>query len=58
MIEEYGNDLEGINLVRGSKGQFEVTVGDNLVYSKSMTKRHANPGEIVESIRSQKLVNA
>lgn len=51
IIEEYGNDLESIHMVRGSKGQFEVTVDGQPAYSKKETQRHANPGEVVENIR-------
>jgi selenoprotein W-related protein len=58
IIEEYGNDLESIQLVRGSKGQFEVTVDGQSVYSKKETMRHANPGEVVENIRRIRGVNS
>jgi len=57
IIEEYGNDLESIHLVRGSKGQFEVMVDEQPVYSKKETQRHANPGEVVENIRHIKGLN-
>ncbi len=53
LIEEYGDDLESVTLVRGGKGQFEVSVDGREVYSKFKTKRHANPGEIVESLRAR-----
>lgn len=51
IIDEYGDDLETIMLVRGEKGRFEVTVDGKEVYSKSRTKRHANPGEVMENLR-------
>jgi predicted Rdx family selenoprotein len=50
LINEYGDDLETITLVRGGKGRFEVTVDRREVYSKSRTKRHAEPGEVVENL--------
>ena len=54
IIEEYGDELETITLVRGDKGRFEVTVEGQEVYSKSRTKRHANPGEVIENIRQMR----
>jgi selenoprotein W-related protein len=33
-------------------GVFEVTADDTLVYSKKSTGRHANPGEVLEAVRS------
>ncbi|MDQ3705420.1 MAG: Rdx family protein [Chloroflexota bacterium] len=50
LIEAYGDDLETITLVRGGKGRFEVTADGQEVYSKSRTKRHAEPGEVVENL--------
>ena len=32
-------------------GRFEVTLDDELVYSKAATRRHANPGEVVGLLR-------
>ena len=54
LIEEFGDDVESITLVKGSKGRFEVTVDGQEAYSKSRTKRHANPGEVVENIRQMR----
>ena len=50
IIEAYGDDLETITLVRGGKGRFEVRADGQEVYSKSRTKRHAEPGEVVENL--------
>ena len=33
-------------LIPGKGGEFEVTINDELVFSKRATKRHAEPGEI------------
>ncbi len=52
IIEAYGNDLDTITLVRGGKGRFEVTADGQEVYSKSRTKRHAEPGEVVANLGS------
>ncbi len=50
LISEYGDDLESINLVKGEKGMFEVSVDGGLIYSKKATSRHPEPGEIVKTI--------
>ena len=34
-------------LITGSKGAFEVTVNDRLIFSKKQLGRHAEPGEIL-----------
>ncbi len=51
IINAYGDNLETITLTRGPSGRFEVTVDGQNVYSKMETKRHAQPGEVVESMR-------
>jgi selenoprotein W-related protein len=38
--------IESITLIPSEGGRFEVTVNDQLVYSKLQTGRHANPGEV------------
>jgi predicted Rdx family selenoprotein len=55
MIEEYGDDLEAITLVRGGKGRFEVTVDGEEIYSKARTKRHAEPGEVVGLMKEREI---
>jgi selenoprotein W-related protein len=50
LIEQFGDDLESITLVRGGKGRFEVRVDGQEVYSKSRTKRHAEPGEVARNL--------
>jgi hypothetical protein len=40
-------------LVTGSGGAFEFRVNDELIFSKkTMQRRHANPGEILELFRN------
>ena len=38
-------------LIPSSGGRFEVTVDGTTVFSKHALRRHAEPGEILESIR-------
>lgn len=50
IINEYGDDLESIILVKGEKGRFEVTVNGKEVFSKAIEKRHPAPAEVLEKI--------
>ncbi len=54
LISEHGDELASISLVRGEKGQFEVTVDGRLIYSKSETKRHTEPGEVLKTIAASR----
>jgi selenoprotein W-related protein len=44
--------LSGLTLIPSSGGVFEVTLGDELLYSKKATGRHAEHDEVLKSIRS------
>lgn len=48
ILSNYQHIVEDFTLVTGSSGAFEVTVNDQLVYSKKESGRHANKGEILE----------
>jgi selenoprotein W-related protein len=45
--------LETIELIPSSKGRFEVTVDDELVFSKATLGRHAEPGEVAGLVRDR-----
>jgi selenoprotein W-related protein len=45
--------IENIELVPSSKGRFEVTLDDQLIFSKAMLGRHAEPGEIATLVRER-----
>lgn len=45
--------LESLELVPGRGGVFEVTVNDELVYSKKATGRHAEAGEVETLIKDK-----
>ena len=47
MLTRWAPIIERIDLVPSSKGRFEVTLDDELIYSKASLGRHAKPGEIV-----------
>jgi predicted Rdx family selenoprotein len=40
-------------LVPSSKGRFEVTLDGDVIFSKATLRRHANPGEIADLVRSR-----
>lgn len=41
-----------LEMVPSSGGRFEVSLDDELLFSKVATGRHADPGEVVELFRS------
>jgi selenoprotein W-related protein len=41
IIEEFQHKLDAITIVPSKGGVFEVTLGDELIYSKKETGRHA-----------------
>jgi selenoprotein W-related protein len=40
-------------LIPSSKGRFEVTLDDELIFSKAALGRHAEPGEIAGIVRQR-----
>jgi selenoprotein W-related protein len=52
LLTEFEQSIEELTLIPSSGGVFEVTVGDELVYSKKATGRHAEAAEVLESVRS------
>jgi len=45
--------IKTVELLPSSEGRFEVTVDDQLIFSKASLGRHANPGEVVALVREQ-----
>jgi selenoprotein W-related protein len=45
--------IADISLLPSSKGRFEVTLDDELIFSKVATGRHANAGEIATLVRER-----
>ena len=52
LLKDFEFDIQSMNLVPSDGGRFEIKVGDKLVYSKLKTNRHAEPGEVLELVRS------
>ena len=47
LIHHYQHFIGDLSLVTGDKGVFDVIVDDEVLYSKSETGRHAEPGEVL-----------
>ena len=50
MLKDYEHVIEAVALVPSDGGRFEVSVSGNLIFSKLQTKRHAEPGEILNLV--------
>ena len=50
LLNSLAAEIERLTLLPSSGGRFEVTVNDELVYSKLATGRHAEPGEIKQLV--------
>jgi selenoprotein W-related protein len=53
LLGEFEHSLDSITLIPSSGGVYEVIVGDDLVYSKKETGRHAEYEEVAEPIRGK-----
>lgn len=47
MLDNYQHVIADLTLITGSKGVFDVRVEDQVIYSKHVTGRYAEPGEIL-----------
>ncbi len=47
VLKRFEHMIEEVVLIPSDGGRFEVTVNDQLLYSKLETKRHVQPGEVV-----------
>ena len=52
LLGEFERDLGSFTLIPATGGVFEVIVGDELVYSKKETGRHAEYDEVADPIRN------
>jgi len=53
LVNEFEPEIKSLTLFPSDGGRFEVTVNEKLIYSKLQTRRHAEPGEVVELVRNQ-----
>ena len=47
LIHHYQQLIDELTLITGSAGVFDVIVNDEMLYSKTDTGRHAEPGEVL-----------
>ncbi len=47
ILSNYQHVIDDLSLKTGGAGVFDVTVNDQLIYSKDETGRHAEPGEVL-----------
>lgn len=47
ILDGYQHLISELRLIPGSKGVFDVTVNDELLFSKGHVDRHANDGEVM-----------
>jgi selenoprotein W-related protein len=47
ILSTYKTSVESLTMIPSAGGVFEVNIGDNLVYSKKATGRHAEEGEVM-----------
>lgn len=52
LTKEFEFDIKSISLIPSDGGKYEISVGDQLVYSKLKTGRHAEEGEVLELVRA------
>lgn len=52
LLGSYQHRIEGLTLVPGPRGIFDVTVNGDVIFSKYAAGRHAEPGEVLESFRA------
>ena len=51
LLKHYEHLIEEVKLIPSDGGKFEVTVNGKLLFSKSSTHRHAEPGEVLGLVR-------
>jgi selenoprotein W-related protein len=53
LLHDYQHVIAELTLITGSKGIFDVIVDGDVLYSKKITGRHAEPGEVLELFRDR-----
>jgi len=52
ILKTFEPEIESFTLVPSDGGKFEITVNDQLIYSKLKTGRHTEEGEVVGLIKN------
>lgn len=50
LLKKFEPEIETIALIPSDGGAFEVTVNEQLLYSKKRSLRHAEPGEVARIV--------
>ena len=58
LLHTYKNEIEELKLIPSSGGRYEVTVDDQLIFSKAQAGRHSEPDEILAAIERREPVPA
>ena len=53
LLQGWAPIIETVELIPSSSGRFEVTVDDDLVFSKAQLGRHAEPDEVAAIVRER-----
>lgn len=54
LLSNYQHIIENVSLITSSGGAFEVKVNGDLIFSKkTIQRRHAEPGEILDLFRDK-----
>jgi len=51
LLKNFEPQIESITLIPSDGGRYEITVNDQLIYSKLQSGRHAEPGEVVGLVK-------
>ena len=51
LLKNFEPEIESVTLVPSDGGRYEISVNDQLIYSKLQTGRHAEPGEVVGLVK-------
>ena len=53
LLHDYQHVIDELAVVTGGKGVFDVEVDGEMLYSKHVEGRHAEPGEVVARFRDR-----
>ena len=52
ILDEFQTAIESIELIPSTGGVFEVSIDDELIFSKKKLERHAEPDEVIDIFRN------
>ncbi len=51
LLKSFEPEIESITVIPSEDGRFEVTVNEQLIFSKANLHRHAEPGEVLRQVK-------